>query len=77
MLIVSLQVFQNLHISKPYTVWILQNRPKYAYLIADQSLLNSGADWQMLFPKNTSDATVHKKLNYILFWPVEVAITWR
>jgi hypothetical protein len=29
----------------------------------------------MLFPKNTSDASVHKKLNYILFWPVEIAIT--
>jgi hypothetical protein len=75
MLIVSLKVSQNLHISKPYTVWILQNRPKYASFVADQSLLISVADWQMLFPKNTSDATVHKKLNYILFWPVEIAIT--
>jgi hypothetical protein len=75
MLIVSLKVSQNLHISKPCTVWNLQIRSKYAYLIADQSLLISLADWQMLFQKITSDATVHKKLNYILFWPVEVAIT--
>jgi hypothetical protein len=75
MLIASLQVSQHLHISKPYTVWIVQNRPKYAYLIADQSLLISLADWQMLFPKNTSDATVHEKLNYILFSHVEIAIT--
>jgi hypothetical protein len=75
MLIVSLQVSQNLHISKPCTVWILQNRPKYAFLIADQSLLISLADWQMLFPKNTSDANVHEKLNNILFCPVEIAIT--